>query len=126
MVFKGREAKLNLAILRLMADSAPLTKYEIHKQITKIWQLRKTRYSNVNTRIRALQEEGFLKGAGSRETKAGFEATLYEATAKAILNLQLNGQNLDELIGDFNEDEASVISTLVAARQRTRKTRNPA
>jgi len=108
-VFKGREARLNFAVFQVLALKGPQTIYDIHKQIRTIRGLRYTRYASVNKRIKALEETGYIKRTGTRKTKAGFEAIIYEVTARAYLALILNSMNLDELLEAIDEDIALVI-----------------
>lgn len=113
-VFKGREAKLNHAIFQTLANKSPQTIYDIHKQIRKTRGLRYTRYASVNKRIKALEETGYIKKAGTRETKAGFEAVIYELTARAYLALLLIEITLDDLLTKVDENTALAILAIIA------------
>ncbi|MEM2130631.1 MAG: hypothetical protein QXZ70_08555, partial [Candidatus Bathyarchaeia archaeon] len=105
-VFKGREAKLNHAIFQTLAHKSPQTIYDIHKQIRKTRGLRYTRYASVNKRIKNLEETGYIKKAGARKTKVGFDATIYELTAKAYLVILLNSTSLEEMLTRLDEANA--------------------
>jgi DNA-binding MarR family transcriptional regulator len=59
-VFKGRQAKLNKAIFHILALKGPLTIYDIHKEVKAQRGFRQTRYANVNKRVRALEESGYI------------------------------------------------------------------
>ena len=109
-VFKGREAKLNRAIFYVLAFKGPLTIYDIHKIVKTRRRLRRVRYATVNKRVRSLEESGYIKKTGVKKTKAGFEASIYELTARAYLALLLNSINLDELVKRV--DEATALTTL--------------
>jgi len=108
-VFKGREAKLNLAIFLILALKGPLTIYDIHKEAKTRKRLRHVRYPSVLKRIRALEEPGYVKKIGARKTKAGFKASIYGLTAKAQLAVLLNSINLDEFLTKVDETTASAI-----------------
>jgi predicted transcriptional regulator len=112
-VFKGREAKLNRAIFHILAFKGPLTIYDIHKIVKTRRRLRHARYASVNKRVRSLEESGYIKKIGVKKTKAGFEAHIYELTAKAYLAILLNSINLDELVMRANEATASAILAAV-------------
>jgi len=105
-VFKGREARLNRAIFQSLALKGVQTIYDIHKHVRTFRGLRYTYYGNVNKRVRALQNTEYVKEARVKSTKAGFEATEYELTAKAYLALALDSISLDELLGRMDEDVA--------------------
>ena len=108
-VFKGREAKLNHAIFQILTLKGPLTIYSIHKEVKNRRRLRHVRYASVNKRVRALQESRYIKKTGAKKTKAGFEASIYELTARAYLAILLNPINLDDLLTRVDEATASVI-----------------
>ena len=97
-VFKGREAKLNKAVFTILAHRDPQTIYDIHREVKAQRGLRQTRYVNVNKRVRALEETGYIKKTGIRKTKAGFQALTYEPTTKAYLSILLDSINLGELM----------------------------
>jgi len=109
-VFKGREVKLNCTIFNILALKGPLTIYEIHKIVKTRRRLRHVRYASVNKRVRSLEESGYIKKIGLKTTKAGFEASIYELTARAYLAILLNSINLDELV--MRVDEATALTTL--------------
>jgi len=113
-VFKGREAKLNRAIFQVLALKSPLTIYDIHKEVKARRGLKHTKYTNVLRRIRALEKEGYLEKAGTREikTQPGSQTILYQLTPRAYLAILLNKINLDNFI--LGADEQSIIAMLVA------------
>jgi DNA-binding Lrp family transcriptional regulator len=82
--------------------------------------LRWTSYSTVNKRIKALQESGFIKGIGSKSTKAGFEATLYEITSKFGLAFFLINRDIDKLISEL-DDNTSIEVLLLFLRTKSTK-----
>jgi len=108
-VFKGREARLNRAIFHILAHRGPQTIYDIHKQIQTQRVLRYTRYSSVNKRVRALEETEFVQKTALRKTKAGFEAIIYELTAKAYLSMLLNSMGLEQLLDRLDQRTASLL-----------------
>jgi len=115
-VFKGREAKLNRAIFQALALKGPQTIYEVHKQIRFQKGLRRTRYGNVNKRVRILEEASYIKKTGAKKTKAGFEARVYELTSKAYLALMLDFVSLDSVLSEADESiAATILGALVQA-----------
>ncbi|MCJ7559394.1 hypothetical protein MUO79_02095 [Candidatus Bathyarchaeota archaeon] len=105
-VFKGREARLNHAIFQALALRSPQTIYDIHRKLRTLGGLKNTHYGNVNKRVRALQQQGYVKEARVKSTKAGFEATEYELTARAYLALMLDSIRLEDLLNRMDEDVA--------------------
>jgi len=108
-VFKGHEARLNRAIFHILALKSPQTIYDIHKELKAQRGLRQTRYANVNKRVRALEESGYIKKIGIKKTKAGFQASIYELTTNACLAILLNSINLDELLMRVDDATAQTI-----------------
>ena len=105
-VFKGREARLNRAIFQSLALKGAQTIYDIHKHVKTFRGLKYTYYGNVNKRVRALQQLGYVKEVNIKSTKAGFEATEYELTARAYLALMLDSIKLEDLLNRIDEDVA--------------------
>jgi len=109
-VFKGREARLNRAIFHVLALQGPQTIYEVCKEARTQRGLKYTKYTNVNRRVRALDELGYLEKVGTRTTKAGFQAMLYQLSARGYLALMFNLIDGDTLI---QEADATTILTLL-------------
>ena len=106
-VFNGREAKLNKAIFQILALKGPQTIYDIHKEVRARRGLTQTRYANVNIRVGALEQSGYIDQAGIRKTKAGFAAMTYELTTKTYLAILLDSTtDLDDLISCMDEATA--------------------
>jgi hypothetical protein len=113
-VFKGREARLNRGIFQSLALKGAQTIYDIHKHVRTFRGLKYTYYGNVNKRVRALQQQGYLKEVNIKSTKAGFEATEYELTTRTYLALMLDSINLEDLLNRIDEDVASEILAAIA------------
>lgn len=113
-VFKGREAKLNCAIFQILAVESPLTIYDVCKKIKTKKDLRHTKYTNVNRRIKELKKSGYLQTNGIRKTKAGFQTILYQMTTRAYLAVALNVLDLDNFIQTVNEENATVMIAVLA------------
>ena len=111
-VFKGREARLNFAVFHILSLKGPQTIYDIHKELKAQKGLRYIRYATVNKRIRLLKESGYINKIGIKKTKAGFQASVYELTARSYLAMLLNLINLDDLL--MKVDEATASEILVA------------
>jgi len=111
-VFKGREARLNRVIFQILALEGPLTIYEVCKRVKTKRSLKHTKYTNVNRRVRALKKMGYLQKIGKRKTKAGFQAILYQMTARAYLAILLNELDPDNFIRTASEERA--ITTIAA------------
>ena len=108
-VFKGREARLNFAVFQVLSLKGPQTIYDIQKELKAQKGLRYIRYATVNKRIRLLKESGYINKIGEKKTKAGFQASVYELTARAYLAILLNSINLDKLVKRVDEATASMI-----------------
>ena len=111
-VFKGREARLNKAIFHILALKSPQTIYEVSKEVKAQRGLKHTKYTNINRRVKVLEEYGYIKKVGTRKTQAGFQASLYQLTVRAYLAISFNRVNLDNLIKKANEE--SILAILAA------------
>jgi Trm5-related predicted tRNA methylase len=105
-IFKGREAKLNRAIFQSLALKGAQTIYDIHKHVRTFRGLKYTYYGNVNKRVRALRQSGYMKEVKVKRTRAGFESTEYELTTRTYLALLLDSINLEDLLNRMDEDVA--------------------
>jgi hypothetical protein len=110
-VFKGREARLNRAIFHILALKGPLTIYEVCKEVRALKHLKQVKYTNVNRRVRSLERSEYLEKAGVRKTRAGFQTTLYQLTARAYLAMIFDRINLDYVI---QKADLTVIQALLA------------
>ncbi len=107
-VFKGREAKLNCAIFKILAVEGPQTIYEIHKR------LRKTKgfsvyYGSINRRFRVLEEKEYLKKSGMKISKNGFQTETFDLTFRAYLACFLNAIDLDLILSSISEESAEIL-----------------
>ena len=117
-VFKGREAKLNRAIIHSLALEGPQTIYDLHKNLRTVRGLKHTRYSSVNKRIRILKESGYVHKVAIKETKAGFVSSIYELRTKALLAWMIDSVELERLLSQMNDETALIIlATLVGANE---------
>ena len=103
-----------MRLFRILSVKGPLTAYQVYKHIRKRKEFEGKYYSVVNRRIRKLREQGYLKKVGKIRTKAGFQASLYELTAKVYLALLLKNLNFETLLERINEQTAlALIAELV-------------
>ena len=109
-IFKGRTRRLTKAIFWTLAHNAPTSAYDIYKDVRTHKTLRHTRYSAVNRRVRTLKEQGYIKKIGTKETKAGFTAPLYQLTPKAYLAVVLTQISLEDFLEQA--DEAEILTAL--------------
>jgi len=76
--------------------------------------LKHVHYGNVNKRVRALREGGYLEEVDVKSTKAGFEATLYQLTEKAYLALARSSVSIEDLLQRVDKTEALSILAILA------------
>jgi len=112
-VFKGREAKLNRAIFEVLIEESPLAMWDILGNVCKMRSFRRTKYAVINARIKALEDEGYLKRTGNRDTKQGGKTILYELCEKTKLAIALNARNLDDILDQLDEKSALTILKII-------------
>jgi DNA-binding MarR family transcriptional regulator len=103
-VFKGREAKLNYAIFQILTLRSPLIIYDITREVRKLRGFRHTKYTNVGRRVKALEQQGYLSMAGSRDTQSGAQGTLYRLTARAHVAIISNYVSRDTFVKQASEE----------------------
>jgi hypothetical protein len=113
-VFKGREARLNRAIFQSLALKGAQTIYDIHRHVKTFRGMKYTYYGNVNKRVRALQQLGYVKEVNIKSTKAGFEATEYELTTRTYLALMLDSISLEDILNQIEDGVALEILAAIA------------
>jgi DNA-binding PadR family transcriptional regulator len=101
-VFKGKQAALNLAIFDVLSKS-PLIVYDLTKQVKEKRPFYRLKPSMVGRRVRDLVNQGYLEIAGSRDTKPGPQATLYQLTTKAKVALYYNLVSRDKFLEEADE-----------------------
>ena len=116
-VFKGREARLNRAIFRSLSLQGVQTAYDLHKNMRSFENLQRIHYANVNKRLRVLEKLGYVKRKGTRRTKAGFEATIFEVATKAHLAILINSICFDDLLDLLSEGSANALMAIFAASE---------
>jgi len=104
--FKGREAKLNLAIFQILGINGPQTIYQIHKRVIRLRELSHTRYASVNKRIRILAESGYVGNHHTDRTNSAFGAIICELQSKAYVALFFHSVGLEEIMTSLNQENA--------------------
>jgi len=112
-IFKGREARLNKAVFWILAQKAPLTVYDIWRELRSQSDFTYIRYHIVNRRVRTLKEQGFIEKVGERETKTGFKAPLYQLAAGAYLAVVLEKIDINKFLTNASQED--ILTALAVA-----------
>lgn len=107
-VFKGREARLNLAIFETLATHDPQTTSDLQKKVSKQRNLYGTYYASLSKRIHQLEETGYVKKAKAKP-EADSRAAAYELRPKAYLAMLLNSFTLEDLLCQVTDESASIL-----------------
>ena len=113
-IFRGKKAKRNLAIFTVLSETSPLAIWDIHRNVGKLRGFKGIKYAVINTRIKALEEKGYLISMGNRDTKQGGKTTLYTLSAKMKLATKLSSENIDDIFDRLDEESASAIFDLIS------------
>ena len=117
--FKGREARLNRAIIQVLGAEEPQTTRQVRKKITQIRGMKHTSYSTVNKRVRSLERSGYLRKAAVKE-RAGGITNYYELRPKAFLAFFLNSTRMEDLVGQVNDTTAlTLLGAIINATEST-------
>ncbi len=107
-VFKGREAKLNLAIFLVLGYKEPQTTREIYKKVNQVKGRKHFSYSTVNRRVRNLEEQLYIKKIEVKQRPGGI-TNYYELRPKAQLAKFLNSTNMNNVIDQVNDKTALIL-----------------
>jgi predicted transcriptional regulator len=107
-VFKGREARLNRAVIWAFGVEEPQTTRQLHQKIIQIKELRHTSYSTINKRVRSLEQSGYLKKVVVKQRPGGY-SNYYELRLKAILAKYLDSKTIENLFEQVNDQSALAI-----------------
>jgi len=115
-VFKGREAKLNLAVIQAFGAEEPQTTRQLHQKIIQIKELKHTSYSTVNKRVRNLEQYGYLRKASVKQRPGGL-TNYYELRPKAILAKFLESNTIEYLFEKINDESAlAILGVLIGTK----------
>jgi predicted transcriptional regulator len=116
-VFKGREARLNRAIIQVLGGKEPQTTRQLRKKITQIKGLNHTSYSTVNKRVRILERSGYLRKASVKQRPGGL-TNYYELRPKAYLAKFLDSTNIENLFEKVNDQTAlTILGALIDTKE---------
>ena len=107
-VFKGREAKLNLAIFLVLGFKEPQTTREIYKKVNQVKGRKHFSYSTVNIRVRNLEEQLYIKKTEVKQRLGGI-TNYYELRPKAHLAKFLNSTTMNTMIEQVNDETALIV-----------------
>jgi len=104
-LFSGKEAKLNHIILLILLYKSQLTSYETYKEIRAVKGFRHVNRQNVDRRIKALHEQGYLEVTGTKPAKAHFQQPLYKLSDYAEAALELSKKDWNVTLKKSSKEE---------------------
>ena len=109
-VFSGREAKLNLLIFLILSpEGRVLASYDIYREVHATKGFRRRGKQNVDRRVKALFDQGWLETEGTRETKPHFISPLYKLSEKARAALELR-RDLNQFLETAPKDQLKKVA----------------
>jgi len=109
-VFKGRKARLNRVIFKVLCECGPLTIYELRKKIRRLRDFRYTGYSVINRRVHALERGNYLEVVELRRAeKFPYPIHVYRLTVRARLAMLLDRLDLDSFLRTADEAKLEVL-----------------
>jgi hypothetical protein len=97
-VFKGKEAKHNVAILCSLKQKSPQTAWELFIHFKKQKKMADLTYTTVLRRMAALQLHDYIMKVGEKDTMPGTEAALYQLSPRGELAVALSRISLDKFV----------------------------
>ena len=123
-VFKGREARLNRAIIQVLGAKAPQSTRQLRKKIVQIKELKHTSYSTVNKRVRSLEQSGYLRKASVKKRLGGL-TNYYELRPKVYLAQFLDSNNIKNLFEQADDQlSLTVVAALIKAKNQEIENQN--
>ena len=119
-MFKGREARLNRVIFRILASRKLLTSYDMYLEIRRIKGFRHTKYPSVDRRMKALRNEHWTEEKGTRKTKPGFDSPLYELSVRGQTALKLTELDMNDLVRTAEEKLLLELMALLSSFRESR------
>ena len=105
-VFKGREAKLNKTIFKVLSRKGSLSVYALLREIKKQRGFTDTKYGVVRRRVETLEKQDYVMKVGVEKTHVGSYAHVYQMTPRAELALALSKTHLDKFIKEVDHAKA--------------------
>jgi predicted transcriptional regulator len=121
-IFKGREAKLNRAIINVFESEEKKSTRQIYKKIIQNKELKNTNYSTVNKRIRNLEKTGFLKKTLTQKRSGGI-TNYYQLQTKSLLAKFLDDHNAKDLFENISDESAIEILNVLIKTTKPNKNR---
>lgn len=94
-VFSGKQAKLNRIIFLALLSKGLLTSYETYKEIRAAKGFRHVNRQNIDRRVKALLEQGYLEVRGTKPAKAHFQQPLYKLSDYGEAALELSKKDFN-------------------------------
>jgi predicted transcriptional regulator len=114
-VFKGREARLNRVIFRILDTKKLLTSYEMYLEIKRIKGFRHTKHPSVDRRMKALRQQHWITRRGTRRTKPGFDSPLYELSSQGKTALEIDEVDMNDFLRNAEEELLLELRTLLSS-----------
>ena len=104
-MFKGREARLNRIISKILESKSPLIAYDVWLQLRGIKGFRHIDSRTVYRRMQALEQQGWTAQKGTRPAKPGWDSTLYELTLKGKAALKLDEKSIEDFLRTATDEQ---------------------
>ncbi len=104
-VFRGKAAKLNRVILRVLERQSPLNAYDVWRSVKSCKGFKHENSKTVYRRIDALHKESWIRQKGTRPAKVQGESRLYELTLKGKAALKLGEESIEEFLSTATEEQ---------------------
>jgi len=125
-VFKGKQAKRNLAILEALSEDESLIIYDITKRVKEQKFFSQLKPNIIGRRVKDLVNQGYLEKAGRRDTKPGPQSTLYQLTTRAQVALHYNRVSRETILKEADEETLTAeLAILKLVLKKDKKLKSP-
>jgi len=114
-VFSGREARLNRVIFMVLDAKKLVTSYDMFLETRRIKGFRHTKYSSVDRRMKALQQQHWITRKGTRRTQPGSDSPLYELSSQGQTAIEIDKVNMNDFLKNAKEDLLLELRTVLSS-----------
>lgn len=114
-LFKGREARLNRVIFMILDAKKLVTSYDMFLETRRIKGFRHTKYSSVDRRMKALQQQHWISRKGTRRTKPGSDSPFYELSSRGQTAIEIDKVNLNDFLKNAKEELLLLMRTVLSS-----------
>jgi hypothetical protein len=89
--------------------------YDMFLKIRRIKGFRHTKYSSVDRRMKALQQQHWITRKGTRRTKPGSDSPFYELSSQGQTAIEIDKVNMNDFLKNAKEELLLLMRTVLSS-----------